>query len=40
MEGAYAKEFHKLEEAARVLLLRNLLPGHRDVPHGRPPQPH
>ena len=34
MEGAYAKKLYQLEKAGQVLVLRNLLPSRRHVPHG------
>ena len=36
MEGAYEKEFYKLEAVAKVLILRDMLPGHVHVPPGHP----
>ena len=40
MEGANEKEFHKLEAAAEVLILRDMLPRHVHVPPGHPQERH
>lgn len=40
MEGAYEKELYKLEAAAKMLILRDMLPSHVHVPPGHPQERH